>query len=54
MNSDKTCAVARYADFRRVDFKEGEQHIPIDEFPVAESWHDRLMELPAWRSPFTG
>ncbi len=28
--------------------------IPIDEFPAVGSWHNRLMELPAWRSPFTG
>lgn len=26
--------------------------IPVDEFPAVELWHDRLMELPAWRSPF--
>lgn len=26
--------------------------IPIEDFPAVESWHDRLMQLPAWRSPF--
>ena len=27
--------------------------IPIEEFPAVHRWHDRLMELPAWQSPFT-
>ena len=27
--------------------------IPLDEFPAVRRWHDRLMELPAWQSPFT-
>lgn len=26
--------------------------IPIEEFPAVKSWHDRLMQLPAWQSPF--
>lgn len=26
--------------------------IPLDEFPAVRRWHERLMELPAWRSPF--
>lgn len=26
--------------------------IPIEEFPAVRRWHDRLMELPAWQSPF--
>jgi glutathione S-transferase len=29
-----------------------EAGIPLDAFPAVRSWHDRLMELPAWRSPF--
>ncbi len=28
--------------------------IPVDEFSAVERWHERLMELPAWQSPFTG
>lgn len=27
--------------------------IPLGEFPAIRRWHDRLMELPAWQSPFT-
>ena len=30
-----------------------EAKIPLGEFPAVRRWHDRLMELPAWRSPFT-
>ncbi len=30
-----------------------EAKIPLDEFPAMRRWHDRLMELPAWQSPFT-
>lgn len=26
--------------------------IPIEEFPAVQRWHDRLMDLPAWQSPF--
>lgn len=26
--------------------------IPIADFPAVQAWHDRLMELPAWRAPF--
>lgn len=26
--------------------------IPLDDFPKVAAWHDRLMELPAWREPF--
>ena len=31
-----------------------EASIPLEEFPAVQCWHDRLMELPAWRSPFIG
>lgn len=27
--------------------------IPLADFPAVERWHNRLMEIPAWRSPFT-
>jgi glutathione S-transferase len=30
-----------------------EAKIPLDEFPAVRRWHNRLMELPAWQSPFT-
>lgn len=26
--------------------------IPVGEFPEVLRWHDRLIELPAWREPF--
>lgn len=26
--------------------------IPINDFPEIERWHDNLMQVPAWRSPF--
>ena len=26
--------------------------IPLGDFPKVAAWHDRLMELPAWRDPF--
>lgn len=29
-----------------------QSHLPIAEFPQIERWHDRLLELPAWREPF--
>lgn len=29
-----------------------EAKIPLDEFPAVQRWHNRLMELPAWQSPF--
>jgi glutathione S-transferase len=28
--------------------------IPLGEFPQITRWHDRLMQLPAWREPFPG
>lgn len=27
-------------------------HLPLDEFPHVQRWHERLNELPAWRKPF--
>jgi glutathione S-transferase len=27
-------------------------HIPLDEFPAIQRWHDRLNELEAWREPW--
>ncbi|MGE4251279.1 MAG: glutathione S-transferase family protein [Parvibaculaceae bacterium] len=29
-----------------------EAKIPIEDFPAVQRWHDRLMDLPAWRTPF--
>ncbi|MBD3652444.1 glutathione S-transferase family protein [Kangiella sp.] len=26
--------------------------IPLDDFPEIQRWHHKLMQLPAWRSPF--
>lgn len=29
-----------------------EAELPLDGFPEIRRWHDKLMELPAWREPF--
>lgn len=45
-----------YADFRvatPLAFAEGAQ-LPIDDFPEIKRWHDQLLDLKAWRSPFAG
>ncbi len=26
--------------------------LPVDPYPAIRRWHDRLMDIPAWRSPF--
>ncbi|HXQ12720.1 MAG TPA: glutathione S-transferase family protein [Caulobacteraceae bacterium] len=28
--------------------------LPLAEFPRVEAWHERLMQIPAWRDPFEG
>ena len=45
-----------YADFRAataLPFAEA-AGLPLDEFPNVRRWHDRLMEIDAWRAPFEG
>ncbi len=45
-----------YADFRvatPLPFAE-EAGLPVSEFPNVKRWHDRLMEIDAWRDPFDG
>ena len=28
--------------------------LPLADFPRVQAWHDRLMDIPAWRDPFEG
>ena len=28
--------------------------LPLADFPRVEAWHARLMDIPAWRDPFSG
>jgi glutathione S-transferase len=45
-----------YADFRAASalpFAEP-AGIPLDEFPNMRRWHDQLLKLDAWRTPFEG
>jgi glutathione S-transferase len=45
-----------YADFRvatSLPFAD-KAGLPLNEFPKIKSWHDRLCEIDAWRSPFDG
>lgn len=29
-----------------------QSRLPIDDYPAVQRWHNRLMDMPAWRSPF--
>jgi glutathione S-transferase len=45
-----------YADFRvatSLPFA-GAASLPLDDFANVRNWHDRLLELDAWREPFAG
>jgi glutathione S-transferase len=45
-----------YADFRvatSLPFADG-AGLPLAEFPNVKRWHDRLLEIDAWRDPFDG
>ena len=45
-----------YADFRvacSLPFAQ-QARLPLEDFPNITRWHDRLMELDAWRQPFDG
>jgi len=45
-----------YADFRvatSLPFA-GAASLPLDDFANVHKWHDRLLELDAWREPFAG
>jgi glutathione S-transferase len=45
-----------YADFRvatSLPFA-GAASLPLDDFANVRKWHDRLLELDAWREPFAG
>ena len=45
-----------YADFRVatvLPFAQ-EAKLPVDDYPNIVKWHDRLLQLDAWRSPFEG
>ena len=45
-----------YADFRVatcLPFAEG-AGLPLEDFPNVKRWHDRLLQIDAWRDPFSG
>jgi glutathione S-transferase len=45
-----------YADFRvasALPFAR-EAELPVDDYPNIMKWHDRLLQLDAWRTPFEG
>ena len=44
-------SIADFAVATTLPYAEQAQ-IPLDDFPAVRAWHDRLMELPAWRAPF--
>ncbi len=46
-----TLTIADFAVATVLPYAEG-ANIPLSEFPAVKQWHDRLMELPAWQSPF--
>ena len=45
-----------YADFRVACVLPyaGLAGLPLDDFPNVNAWHNRLLDLPAWRDPFEG
>ncbi len=45
-----------YADFRAATFLPfaAQAQIPLADFPNIQRWHNQLMELEAWRTPFDG
>ena len=45
-----------YADFRVATILRfhREAGLPLDEFANAAAWHERLMQIDAWRDPFAG
>lgn len=48
---DDALTVADFAVATVLPYAQNAQ-IPIAEYPAMQGWHDRLMDLPAWRSPF--
>jgi glutathione S-transferase len=45
-----------YADFRMAAFLPFNDvaRLPLADYPAVETWHQRLMSLPAWADPFSG
>src|SRR5579863_524007 len=45
-----------YADFRMATFLPlaDAAGLPLGDFPRVQAWHERLMQIPAWRDPFEG
>jgi glutathione S-transferase len=45
-----------YADFRMATYLPFNDvaGLPLGDYPHIAAWHDRLMQLPAWRDPFAG
>lgn len=48
---DDTLTVADFSTAVTLPYA-GEAHIPLDEFPAIQRWHERMNELEAWRDPF--
>jgi glutathione S-transferase len=48
---DDALTVADFAVATVLPYATGAR-IPLAEFPAVQRWHDRLMEIPAWQSPF--
>lgn len=48
---DDTLTVADFAVATVLPYAR-DAKIPLAEFPAVERWYNRLMEIPAWRSPF--
>ncbi len=46
-----TLSVADFAVAMTLPFAEPAQ-IPLNDFPIVRGWHDRLMEIDAWRNPY--
>lgn len=46
-----TLSVADFAVAMTLPFAEPAQ-IPLNDFPIVRRWHDRLMEIDAWRTPY--
>ncbi len=46
-----TLSIADFAAAVTLPFA-AQSKLPIDDYPAIQRWHDRWMDLPAWRSPF--
>ncbi len=46
-----TLSIADFAVAVTLPFA-AQSKLPMDDYPAIRLWHDRLMDIPAWRSPF--